>query len=143
MSVEGKDRCDVLLKLADFRMTRIANRREHEWKVTVALWALLAAGIAKPPAISFTGLLIVLVVIWLGHWFLWIRSHGWVSKEDTYYSFLYTDEVQQRLNLDIRHKAPEQPTNWGFFKEGRCWAQTATTAILAACIALRVCHQGA
>jgi hypothetical protein len=51
-SIEGKDRCDVLLNLANFRMTRVISRREHEWKVTVALWALLAAGIAKPPLAS-------------------------------------------------------------------------------------------
>jgi hypothetical protein len=43
--MNDKDRCDVLLKLAEFRMTRVTSRREHEWKVTVALWALLAAGV--------------------------------------------------------------------------------------------------
>jgi hypothetical protein len=55
-----KDRCDVLLKLADFRMTRVAGRREHEWKVTVALWALLAAGIVKPPPVpkEYTGVVV-------------------------------------------------------------------------------------
>jgi hypothetical protein len=39
MSMDDKDRCDLLPKLAGLRMSRVTSRREHEWKVTVAFWA--------------------------------------------------------------------------------------------------------
>ena len=48
MDRDEKINFDALMALADFRLKRIFNRRDYEWKVTLGLWALLAAGIANP-----------------------------------------------------------------------------------------------
>src|ERR1700730_8351904 len=79
----SKDRNDGLLRLADFRMQRITSRRDHEWKVTVALWALLAAGIAKPHASLgqhwfLFGVGLALLVYGHARW--WVMSHWRASR---------------------------------------------------------------
>src|SRR6266568_800868 len=99
MPMEDKDRGNLLARLANFRMTRIKSRRDHEWKVTVALWALLAAGIAKP----LTGLQpkivcvlgTVLAAVTVGHGVLWVWPHWKRSKEDTLLSFHYADNLEK------------------------------------------------
>jgi hypothetical protein len=112
-NVDGKDRCDGLLKLADFRMARIVSRREHEWKVTVAFWALLAAGIAKPPTtlVKENGFIVILslALIVVSHTILWIYPHWLRSKEDVYHSFRYTDAAEELLRVKVKHQDQKEP----------------------------------
>lgn len=137
MNIGDKERCDVLLKLADFRMTRVASRRDHEWKVTLALWALLGFGIAHPPKIdwqiNWPPPAIFLVLIVAGHACLWIYPHWERSKEDINRSFLYTDEVEDLLGIkrDDRNTSKEPLTLCVFLKDKKCLAQILTTALLA------------
>ena len=142
-----KDRCDVLLKLAEFRMTRVTSRREHEWKVTIALWALLGAGIISLPQRNPFGplaLALILIFVALGYAFLWVGNHWARSKEDISVSFFYTDRT---LNLvlpnELIHalRGKDRPEDWprmscakkwfGFLYVARCWAQIGTTFVLA------------
>jgi hypothetical protein len=134
-NIDGKDRCDGLLKLADFRMARIVSRREHEWKVTVAFWALLAAGIAKPPTTIVREhsciVIFLLSLIVVGHAIFWIYPHWLRSKEDVYHSFRYTDAAEGLLRIKVKHQHQKEP-RWGDFpSDPKVWAQCATTLILA------------
>ena len=101
MESDSKESIDGLMKLADFRMARIVSRREHEWKVTVAFWAVLAAGIAKPPTLFARKYSIILVfllgAIVAAHTGLWVYPHWKRSKEDIDQSFQYTDHVERIL----------------------------------------------
>ena len=60
------ERADVLMQIANFRLDRWKNRREHEWRISAALWALLAAAIYKdiPFPLSWVIVVIVLHAIW-------------------------------------------------------------------------------
>jgi hypothetical protein len=39
-----KDHVEALMKLADFYMQHRKERRELEWRISLAIWAFLAAG---------------------------------------------------------------------------------------------------
>ena len=138
MREDIKDRCDRLLKLADFRMARIVSRRDHEWKVTVELWALLAAGIAHPPTKTPGCILVLaLVAIVIGHAVLWVYPHWRRSKEDTITAFGYTDEVERLLHaVPEGRKSPLPISVADFVCDLKCLAQVGTTAILALCLGL-------
>jgi hypothetical protein len=141
-----KECCELMLKLADFRMTRVGNRREHEWKVTVALWALLAAGIVYLPQKNPSACWLVptLIFVWLGHAYLWVGGHWARSKEDILGAFYYIDRAHNLLRpsvdaiQDLRRKDPEAWPDtaylekwYAFLSDRRCWAQIGTTFILA------------
>jgi hypothetical protein len=143
-----KANAEALMKLVEFRMTRVAGRREHEWKVTVALWALLAAGLIQlriPHTCLAVGLLVPgLIAVVIGHAFLWIGNHWARSKEDILASFFYADrahnlalpgeQIQALRHQDGPEPWPNMPrceTWFGFLGEPRCWGQILTTAALA------------
>jgi hypothetical protein len=128
-----KDRNDGLLRLADFRMRRITSRRDHEWKVTVALWALLAAGIAKPQASLgqhwfLFGVGLALLVYGHARW--WVMSHWRESRMDSLYSLRYADEAGVLLGVPSGRPTIALPPDLGPYT-ARCWGQVATTALLA------------
>ena len=133
--IDAKDRCDGLLKLADFRMARILSRREHEWKVTVAFWALLAAGIARPPTtlVRENGVVVILslALIVVIHAILWMYPHWLRSKEDVYRSLRYTDSAETLLGVQVKHQDQKEP-EWGDIPcDPKVWAQSVTTLLLA------------
>ena len=43
--MEEKERVDALMKLAEFHMQHRKERREIEWRISLAIWGFLAAGI--------------------------------------------------------------------------------------------------
>ncbi len=136
------DRFNALMRLAEFRNTRIADRRSHEWKVTVALWALLAAGIIElrispsTPALAIFAIVLFGVVV--AHAFLWVGDHWRQSKKDILISFFYTDRAHVLVLPDEKiceNQQKEWPRNIGcceFLRQGRCLAQILTTFFLAA-----------
>jgi hypothetical protein len=147
MGMDDIDRCDVLLKLVEFRMSRVTSRREHEWKVTVALWALLAAGIYYLPKThpSVLWLAVSLVLVVLGHAFLWVGNHWARSNEDILASFFYADRAHNFVLPDeliqTLRGGSLRPQDWprvscaelccGFLRVPRCLAQILTTVVLA------------
>jgi hypothetical protein len=147
--MDDKDCRDALVKLAEFRTTRVASRRDHEWKVTVALWALLAVGILylpqKHPSHCWLAWALVLVVLGLA--FLWVGDHWANSRQGILASFFYADRARN-LALPTEKKDPPQPwpemsllKKWfGFLWFKRCWAQIATTVALAIGVWLANAH---
>jgi hypothetical protein len=70
---ESKD--EMLIKLANFRAARRNERRELEWRLTVAVWAALAGAIYKGICFPWWPfVVIVLIHIW------WIGLN-WVRNE--------------------------------------------------------------
>lgn len=148
------EQIDALMKLAEFRMTRVSSRREHEWKVTLALWALLGAGILNPDKIPHSSCLardsviLILILTFAGHAGLWISPHWHRSKEDILISFFYCDRARNLVlskekikELGEKAKLPEWPSPkpWlEFLTAPTCWAQILTTALLAIIVGTRV-----
>jgi hypothetical protein len=46
-----KDKFDAMMKLADFYMGQRKERREFEWRISLATWVFLAAGIGTIAAV--------------------------------------------------------------------------------------------
>ena len=138
---------DACMKIVEFRTKRIDGRRNHEWKVTLGLWAILAAAVVKRSdlEISEPHLHWGLAAIVLGHAFLWVRTHWVRSKEDTYIAFKYSDYARKILAGRVEPPpAPELP-KFSFFTEylefltyPTCLAQIGTTGLLAFFVAK--CH---
>jgi hypothetical protein len=91
-------------------------------------------------------LLPALIVVALGHAFLWIGNHWARSKEDILASFFYADRAHNFVlppHEQIQAlRGRNAPQNWpdmsrlesifGFLAEARCWAQILATIGLAA-----------
>jgi hypothetical protein len=149
-AMDDKDRADLLMKLADFRMERIKSRRDHEWKVTVALWALLAAGIAKPLTLTRLSpgiLIITLAIVIVGHGTLWVWPHWKRSKEDTLLSFHYANNAEKLEGIENIRQCKNALTSETFltklrwykmFCDLKCDGQIATTIFLSFGVCIRV-----
>jgi len=148
MTPDDKDRCDVCMKMVDFRMKRIGSRRQHEWKVTVAVWALLAAGILKAPDVNRWVFAVGLAALSLLH-FCWLLHHWLRSKEDIIISFFYSDRAAEIAGIGFPpileselNKPPLSRSD--LHKQARCqpliWGQVVVTLFLAAAVWLIKFH---
>jgi hypothetical protein len=149
MDIEKED-FHGLMRLAEFRNSRVANRRDHEWKVTIALWTLLAVGMVElkiPPTWPAWPMWLALGAVVLIHAIWWVRGHWAESRADILASFFYTDRAHNRvlpneLVAEHRFDGPgprhiSRCERWfGFLGEPRCWAQMLTTAAFAVGLAL-------
>lgn len=104
MKSEDKDRFDALMRLGDFRFQRWQDRRKIEWRVSLGLWALIAALIAALahdrkllehlPHNCIVVLAMIFVVIvhayWV--WFNWDRN-----QKDINHAFYFADSARQLL----------------------------------------------
>jgi len=108
-----KDRFDATMKLVEFRLARISSRRQHEWKVTVGLWAILAAWIFKSKADHPFIFWLVLICIVLVHiW--WIRMHWVRSTQDAKIAFTYQDDAAKLI-----YPTPKEEVRKFYFYEER------------------------
>lgn len=135
---------DALMKLADFRLSRAFNRRQHEWKVTLGVWALLAAAIVHPLPNHKYWIAILVIIISLAHIFLWIRVHWITSTTDFRIAFWFAEIAEMKLNLRGSPNPKDRPKKmiscekWlCFLCEPTCLAQILTTIALASGVILR------
>lgn len=141
--MDEKERFDALMRLADFRFARWRERRTYEWKISMALWALLVAASAYLKTNGFTFPLswtaFALGVIVVGHAWFWVRTN-WISAEmDIRTAFHFAEHAEkillpsspvpkQRLDPDQFERSHG---GFQFLHRGVCQAQVFTTAVLA------------
>ncbi|MGA8012719.1 MAG: hypothetical protein WB949_09855 [Candidatus Acidiferrales bacterium] len=82
MEMTSKDRFDALVKLAELMANIREKRREIEWRVSVALWAMMAGAIVYLRSHSLWWSLILLILVVLTHGWLWIRTNYNSSQRD-------------------------------------------------------------
>lgn len=157
LATDGKDRFDALMQLANFRRERQANRRQHEWKVTVGLWALLAAGIHSPPDINALLLAVGLLFLVWAHAVLWVHWHWIHSKRDGDLAFFFAEHAEKlfdlpdspppkkrpspELDYHFDWKDPLRPVCWKqFLGQGGSLFQVLSTAVLAFVVLISRCH---
>ncbi len=115
--MNDKDRFDAFIRLADFRTHRWDARRSFESRVSIALWALLAAATAYMKTRPEPALLAVfLVVVVAGHALLFVLPI-WVSnKLDIETAFYYAEMAEGLLtpctHVRNRPMPPEGLQKW-------------------------------
>jgi hypothetical protein len=122
----AKDRFDAAMKLADFIAQRVTDRRQYEWKITLGLWAVLAAAPlyvrTKPPAVV---LALGLAVLVLAFSFLFIRPIAIEHGTDSEDMFAHYHAAEDIAGLAPQHRKIKRIGPWwGLF-------QVATTVVLA------------
>lgn len=135
---------DALMTLADFRLKRAFDRRQHEWKVTLGVWALLASAIVHPLHGPIVIIIIAAAIVTSAHLFLWIRPHWVRSTKDLKMAFWFA-EISERKFFFSETPPPEaRPKGLagcdryvGFLFYPTSAAQSFTTITLAAIVVLR------
>ena len=135
--MEPKDRFDAYMKLSDFRVHRWDARREFEIKVSVALWALLAATAAvlkvRPDSVLLAALLLIVVA---GHALFFLVPIWTSNKLDIETAFCYAEMAERELSSSIQVRPkPAALRGWSSWKGAASdWGvrfQILTTTILA------------
>jgi hypothetical protein len=108
------------IDLANFRLTRWTDRRNHEWAVSVALWvglvgAALSGKIAIPVSLLASGLFVFVAV----HAALWVRFNWTRNQDDLREAFNYLGEAHKALKLDALPPVRESGTQYGCARTAR------------------------
>lgn len=111
---EGQNRIfEGLMKLADFSSGRWDARRSYEWKVSIAIWTLLAAGIVflrtnRLWLPEWIGLAVVFL-----HW-MWNSGIYVANQNDRMKAYHFRNEAESVLK-DAAHAIKNSPA---FIKHG-------------------------
>lgn len=130
--MDAAARFDAVMKLADYRMQRIRDRRENEWKVTLGLWALLAGSpiyVTKAPSPWVVGG--VLLLVWLIFTVLWLlplmKAHA-VDSSAMFRHYANAAVIAgEPRPAEAKLKWWETRSWWGVFQ----WAATGVLAAIA------------
>jgi hypothetical protein len=148
-STKEKDRFDAFMKLADVHFSRWKTRAQTEWKMSFALWGLMAGAIVaikvRPEPVLLLVFLAALVVLHTAFWILQIWAR---NIDDGLWAFYYVRHAENILLPNV--KPPPRPqggltlfdlrgrlwrwNNWGV------WFQTLVTLGLAICVYWLVGH---
>jgi hypothetical protein len=96
-----QDEFDNYLKLASYYMDIRKDRRQHEWKVSLGLWAGLAAGIVAAkdfPTIPWWLLALLLALVVIGYVGLWVWSNESRNERDGEKAYKHSDKAEVLLN---------------------------------------------
>jgi hypothetical protein len=137
-----KERADGYIKLAELAQKRFDGRRQDEWKVTLAVWAVLVAAIAYPgrakiPVWLAPVVVIAYAVLWV--WPLW-RAYANNRTLIDYYTFEAEEMLRNPEHTPPPHPGKLEKKGWylrfGFLFDTWSWFHIATTAIIAAAFVL-------
>jgi ABC-type multidrug transport system fused ATPase/permease subunit len=131
-SDERFERC---MKLADFWAARYYARLQYEWKVTLGLWALLAASASFLIDKTIPYLLAWALAVIVGHAF-WLRGIWTANQRNLITAYHWADQAAAVLDnphWQIDH-APRTLTSWersiGFLGNWSMAFQLGATTIL-------------
>lgn len=152
MDSKDKDRFDAFMRLSDFRFERWKDRRQYEWRVSLGLYAIMAAAtiyLKDTPTPLKYFLSIILLIVVPSHAWVWVRSN-WISGQRDINSAFYYAEYARQILLRDRAPPPNEEqgpmSKWGgltelqskwysFLKESPCQVEIGATALLAIVLA--------
>src|SRR5262249_34613905 len=108
--MEGRERFDGFIRLAEFRLKRWESRRAYEWKISLGLWGLLAATAYYVPfRPNMTAVAFLLITIFLIYTLMWAGPILVRNDEDMATAFYYMQKAEKELDptTEVRSK-PEQ-----------------------------------
>jgi hypothetical protein len=141
--MDEQKKFDALMRLAEFRINRWKTRSDYKWKLSLALWALLAAApLYMKYRPSETVLVLTLTVIVVLYAALWVEPLWRRDQNDVDTAFFYIEHAERLLGISKQEPRarPEavrpvriwpsirgflSPTNWSG------WGQMLTTLLLA------------
>lgn len=129
--IKGKERFDAYMRLAEFHQASHFSHRQLEWRISLALWALIIAAMyyikTRPPewVVVFALLLIVFI-----HSTLWVRQLWKSDISSAYLMGRYTRLADKLFGeKEIDERGPQPPIGgYHFWQSG---IQILTTALLA------------
>jgi hypothetical protein len=99
-----QEQIDALMKLSEFRFARWRERRTYEWKMSLALWAVLVGGLGylKVNSIQLSGWLIgpLLLALVIGHALFWVRTN-WLSAQVDIKNAFHFAETAEKIVLPL------------------------------------------
>ena len=131
--MDEKDRFDRFMQLADFRLRRWDARRNAEWKISLSLWALLAAtALYVPIRLNMVWVSIFLALIWISYTFSWALALLQRNLLDMDTAFHYTENAESILKHDVKPRRKPKQSDYGLKSLWRHWTfvtQFLTTTI--------------
>lgn len=152
MTLGDKNQFDALMRLNEFRFERWQDRRKYEWRVSLGLWALMAAATYYKktliPPLPNSIVVVILVIIVLVHTY-WVRSNLDRNQKDINSAFYYWDRARMLLPGEEAPTPDEdqgprskygglkaEQSSWcSFLYEPPCLTQVLTTFVLALILA--------
>jgi hypothetical protein len=111
--LDNKDRLDALLRIAEFYMAVRKERRQYEWRVSLGLWVGLAGGMISLKGISLLVLVPLLILVNIGHAWVWVRSYYTRNERDSRRAYLYIDKAKELLEPgSVPPPPPYRPHGW-------------------------------
>jgi len=136
-----KERFDALIKLAELQSSIREKRRDIEWKVSMALWAITGGAVAYLKGHSVLWSLILLGIVVFMHSWLWVRTNYKSSERDA-------DQVYYYMRHALRIVSPESVdspgdelpfpkfSRWEFLRHEPIWFEIAITPVLGVLVVL-------
>jgi len=118
--IDDKNDFDKLIKLADFHLRRWDARRSNEWKISLALWGLLLAGVYRLPPVKNTCGVATLLLIGILAYVLWEMSNLTKNDEDMKRAFYYKDKAESLLGKKTQCIFPKRMTVCDYINDRFC-----------------------
>ena len=136
-----KEQFDALLKLAEFKCNIREKRRDIEWKVSLALWAITGAAVAYLKGHSFLWSVVLLGCVVLMHSLLWVRTNYDSNERDARQMYFYLNHAALLvLPNSVKNPGPQEPWPrfrvWHFLRHKPLWFEIVATPVLALLVLL-------
>ncbi len=140
--MDQKEKFDAMMRIAEFSIKNFQERRQYEWKITLAFWALMIGmmGIIindKAPMLDRDVLIVLLPGIVVFFTLSWLRGM-WVANandKSIAKSFLHDAEAVLRDESHTSSGIPPKVCGlrrwFGFLEDWAGMFQAGTTALLA------------
>ncbi len=135
------ERYKAYLDIAQFAFKCWDARRQYEWKITLAWWALLAVAIAKKNDLRLEVPWWILVLVLVLYEFLWRRGVWAANERDKKICFYFRDAADEVLRnpayVPAETADQRQRISWccrslGFLRTWVTWFDLVVTALLLA-----------
>lgn len=136
MTPSERARFNALMRLAEFRRLRRVTRVQNEWKVSLGIWAMLAAASLYTKDKPIWALLVWLIIIVAGHGWLWVRWNWIANEKDARLAMYYAEKAEGMILQDApdssrRPELTKTEKRFGFLWHGAALFQFLATIVLA------------
>jgi hypothetical protein len=136
------ERVDRYIQLAELERKRLDGRRQDEWKITLAVWAVLVGAIVTPESSKIPVSLAALVVV--AYALLWVWPL-WFANENNRMLIDHYSREAEKMVLNQYYVPPPRPAKleemgWsarlGVLWDPWSWFHIVTTAVIATAFAV-------
>lgn len=127
--MDGKEKFDAFMRLAEFQQVSLERRIGIEWKMTTVLWTAIfvGTGYLKSQEFPVPTNFWILYASFLLVYFLWLGFLGKANKIDKEFKEYYRNQAEHSLNIAIEkleHPIVRKRLYWGAW----LWLELTLTA---------------